>query len=289
MLIKLILLTYLSLTSLFSGIIETNYYTKNHDINLSLLIPSISKDIKLAQIDLSKYSKKMKSKELVNLLFHHGFKGFIPKGKYVTFTKKSPVKMLVIKEWLKKLYKKKYKGIDIHSIFVNPRGYLEELPKEYTVGIQSKSHLKNSGVVYIKSKSHRQIFFNYTIKAKVTVYTARKKIIMNEELFNGNCVKNSIMLDTFKALPVKDIQKAQLQSKHNIRKDAVITLRDVTGLDLVKRGSKVTVSLNHSNMDISFIAEANQNGRYGESIYITSTNGKKNKAVVTGRNKVEIK
>ena len=289
MFIKLILLTCLSLTSLFSGIIETNYYTKNHDVNLSLLIPSISKDIRLTQIDSSKYSKKMKSKELVNLLLLHGFKGFIPKGKYVTFTKKSPVDTLVIKEWLKNLYEKKYKGIEIHSIFVNPRGYLEKLPKEYTVGIQSKSHLKNSGVVYIKSKSHRQIFFNYAIKAKVTVYTARKKIKMNEELFNRNCVKNSIMLDTFKALPVEDIQKAQFQSKHNIKKDAVITIRDVTGLFLVKRGSKVTVSLNNANMDISFIAEANQNGRYGESIYVTSTKGKKNRAVVTGRNKVEIR
>lgn len=289
MFIKLIFLTFLSLTTLFSGVIETTYYTKNHDINVSLLIPSVTKDIKLTQIDPSKYSKKMKSKKLVNLLLLHGFKGYTPKGKYVTFTKKSPIDTLVIEEWLKNLYKEKYKGIKIDSISVNPRGYLETLPTEYTVGIQSKSHLKNSGVVHIKSKSHRQIFFNYTIKAKVIVYKARKKIKMNTELFNRNCVKNSIILDTFKALPVEDIQKAQYQSKHNIKKDAVITIRDVTGLYLVKRGSKVSVSLNNSNIDISFIAKANQNGRYGESVYITGNNGKKNRAVVTGRNKVEIR
>lgn len=289
MFIKLIILTFLSLTSLICGTIETNYYTKNHDVNLSLLIPGISKDIRLTQIHSSKYSKKMESQDLVNLLVFHGYRGFIPKGRYVTFTKKSPVDTLVIKKWLRNLYEKKYKGIEIHSISVNPRGYLAALPKEYTVDIQSKSHLRKSGIVHIKSKSHRQTFFDYAIKAKVIVYTARKKIKRNEELFNRNCVKNSIMLDTFKALPVEDIQKAQFQSKHNIKKDAVITIRDVTGLYLVKRGSKVTVSLNNSNMAISFIANAEENGRYGESIYVTSTKGKKNKAVVTGRNKVEIR
>ena len=112
---------------------------------------------------------------------------------------------------------------------------------------------------------------------------------MNEELFNRNCVKNSIILDTFKALPIVDIQKAQFQSRHTIKKGAIITKRDVTGLYLVKRGSKVTVSMNSSNMDISFIADAEQNGRFGETIFVTGNHGKKNRAVVTGRNKVEIR
>ena len=76
------------------------------------------------------------------------------------------------------------------------------------------------------------------------------------------------MLQKFRALPLHEIKKAELQLKHRVKKDFILTGRDVVGLFLVK---------------------AKQNGRLGEEITVVNSLGKKLKAIVTAINSAEIK
>jgi flagella basal body P-ring formation protein FlgA len=90
-------------------------------------------------------------------------------------------------------------------------------------------------------------------------------------------------------MPIQNINKSTIQTKHRLKDGTVLTKRDVIGLFLVKRGSNVNVILNNLNISISFSAKAVQNGRYGDTVSVIRHDGKKLKAVVTGKNTVEIK
>jgi flagella basal body P-ring formation protein FlgA len=88
---------------------------------------------------------------------------------------------------------------------------------------------------------------------------------------------------------IETLHVKQYQSKHNLKKDSVITQRDVLGLYLIKRGSNINVKLENAGINIFFSAKALQNGRIADTISVLQKNGKKIKVKVTGRNKAEMK
>lgn len=287
--IKVFLLLIISLNLFANNYLKSNYFITNDFVMLSDIINQPTKDIKLYNIDKNRYSKRVKSKDLLKLLKEYGYEDYTSKHNYVQFTKKSPIDRKKIISEIKKLYKKLYNDIEIMEINVEPRSYLESLPSNYSIVLRNKAHLSNSSTLYIKTLDNKKIFFNYFINAKVKVYVARGDIKKGVELSNINTKKKSIILDKFRAMPIQNINKSTIQTKHRLKDGTVLTKRDVIGLFLVKRGSNVNVILNNLNISISFSAKAVQNGRYGDTVSVIRHDGKKLKAVVTGKNTVEIK
>ena len=288
MLSKILFLSLITLSLYANKILKENYYVPSNDIKLSTLIPHIKDDIHLYSITDGRYTRRVKSKDLLKLLKQHGYKEYKAKSRYIKFTKQSPIDTRKIKEALKKIYTQRYENIEIHAIEVHPRGYIKSLPKEYKVKLQSKSHLKNRGTLSIRSSSNRQTFFDYKIDATLSVYKARVKINRNEELSHINTIKKSIILDKFRAMPIQKIENTGLQSKHRIKKGSVITARDARALQLVKRGSNIVVILNSKNMAISFSAQALESGVYGDTIKVKKINSKIIKIKIIGKNRGEV-
>ena len=288
MLSKILFLSLITLTLYSSQTLKANYYVENSEVRLSTLIPNIKNDVTLYTITKGRYTRRVRSKEILKLLKTHGYKSYITKSSYIKFTKKSPIDTTKIKEALKNIYTQRYTFIEIQKVEIHSKSYLKTLPKEYKVKLQSKSHLKDRGTLSIKSNSNRQLFFNYKIYATVTIFKARENIKRNTELSHLNAVKKSIILENFRAMPIQKIENAGLQSKHSIKKDTVLTKRDVQTLQLIKRGSTVNVTLNNKNMDISFSAQALQSAVYGDTIKVKKTNNKVIKIRVTGKNRGEV-
>lgn len=287
--LKTLLFFFLSL-HLFADIdLKSNYYVDTKTVMLSDVVEDTKEDIQLFKIDENRYSIRVKSKKLLQILQNNGIQNYNSKHSYIQFTKKSSINVDNIKAAIKKEYEDKYKKIDIQSISVKPRGYLSNLPQNYKTVISPKTHLFNSGTIYIKTDEKKKIFFNYKIAAKVEVYEARKEIKKGTELSNINCKKKSIILDKFRARPLQSIVKGNLESKHRIKAGTVLTKRDVQGLYLVKRGSDVNVALKSSTLSISFSGKALQNGRFGDSIKVLKSNGTKIKVLVTGRHRAEVR
>lgn len=282
-------LNLLSLELFGSSVLNSSYYIDSNDINLSHIVPHAKKDINLFSFRDEKNSKRVKSKELIKLLKTHGYNSVSSKSRYVKFHKKSPVNLSVIKNEIEKLYRSKYINIDIKNISVRPRAYIKSLPQNYQVSIQSRDHLSNSGTLYIKTPQRKKIFFNYHINAVVTLFVARKNIKKDVELSSVNSRKESVILDKFRAMPLQDIRRGTIQTKHNIKKDTLITLRDIQPLSIVRRGSRVSVSLTSNSISISFIAKALQDGKLNDIITIQKSNKKRLKARVIGKNRVEIR
>ena len=120
------------------------------------------------------------------------------------------------------------------------------------------------------------------------MFQAREKIKRKIELSHLNVVKKSIILDKFRAMPIQKVQNIGLQSKHNIKKGAILTSRDAQALQLVKRGSLISVTLKSKNMAISFSAKALENGIYGDIIKVEKNNNKIIKIKVIARNRGEV-
>jgi flagella basal body P-ring formation protein FlgA len=269
--------------------LKHRYFVKNNNIYLSTIIENIKQDKLIYKIDANKHIKKVKTKELLKLLKSYGFDDFKTKSRYVSFVKKSPIDTSKIKNFIHNYYKKHYKKIDIQKIEVEPRGYIENLPQEYTTQIKSRNYLSKSGILDIKTPENKKIFFNYNIKATLLVYVAKTKIKKNTELSPLNTAKNSIILDKFKAKPIQEIAKGTLEAKHHIKKGSIITTRDIKGLSLVKKNSLINVYLHSKNMYINFSAKALDSGMLGDIIRVQKSDKKRLKVRVVGKNKAEIR
>ncbi|MBU1658415.1 flagellar basal body P-ring formation chaperone FlgA [bacterium] len=288
MLIKVLFLLLIPFLLYCSDILKSTYYIQSDDINLSHIVPHAKMDTKLFSIEENKYTKRLKSKELIQVLKQYGYNSFSADSRYIKFIKKSPIDLSKIERAIEEAYTKQYENIDIQKISVLPRGYIDSLPEKYTISLTKKAHLSRRGTLYIKTNENKKIFFNYIISANVSVCYARNDINKDEELSQVNTMQKSIVLDKFRAMPVQKIQQGVLQSKHNLQANSIITTRDVQRLNIIIRGSNVNVSFQTQGMAIEFSAKALQDGKLNDIITVEKSNTKKIKVRVIGKNQAEM-
>jgi len=288
MLLKILLFIILPFSLTAKEFLQKNYFVETNDIKISTITLDKQDTTLLFKINNNKHFIRVKSKKIIRLLKQHGYDSFKSHSSYIKFIKKSPINLSKIKDEIKNLYTSKYDNIKIKKISVNPRSYTKVLPKNYQIKIQSKSYLSNHGIFYIKTPQRKEIFFNYYIDATLAIYVARKNIKKGVELSSINTIKKNIILDKFRATPLQNITKGTIQTKHHIKKNNIITLRDIVSIDMVKRDSNVNVSLASSTISITFIAKALQDAKLNDIITIQKRDGKKLKAKVIGKNRVEV-
>jgi len=290
MFIKYILLIMFISAQLFSNItLKKVYYTDSKNVTLKTLLPTAKEDIELFQLNQNRHSKRVKSKELLKLLEYHGFDYFDAKHSYVRFIQKSPIDTSKLENTIKQYYKEHYIDIDIISLHVEPRSYMENMPDNYTIKLRKRSFLQRDGVISIKTQKNKKIFFNYNIEATIKVFISRMKIRKDNELSIVNLRQKRVILDKFRSLPYQEIESGMYQAKHHIPENKIITSRDIVDLSLVKRKADVAITMSRDNIDISFSAKALQNGKLNDIIKVQKSNGKIIKVIVTGRNTAEVR
>lgn len=285
---KIIILSLTCISLYAQNSLQNVYYVQTNSVNLSVIIPEVKNDFELYKIDKDRHSKRVKAKELVELLNKHGYKGYSTKNGYINFIIKSPVDTSAFEEKIREYYKKNYESIEIKKIFVEPRGYLTNLPKNYILDIDKRDYLSRSGIISIKTLQNKKIFFDYDIDANVVVYVSRNIIKKDTQISLANCTRKRVVLDRFRAKPLQNVEAASLQAKRHIPKDMILTIRDIESLDVVKKDSMINVSLLKDGMSITFSAKALQDGKVNDIIKVQNSNQKTLKARVTGSNTAEI-
>ena len=288
MLIKLFLL-FVTITHLYAQTeLKSVYYVQDREVNSSFITNNQNNSFNLVTIPQNRHKEKIKSKDLIKLLNKHGYKNYELKNSYVSFILKSPIDTSVIRENLAQYYKKKYKYIDIKSIFVEPRSYMSDLPQEYSVKIRERDYLSRSGTISIKTPQNKKFFFDYDLKAYIIVYESKESIKKDTLLSPLNYTKKSILLDKLRAKPVQDMERTSLQTKRHIPKNKILTLRDVESVDIVKRDSLINVKLLKDGMSIIFSAKALQDAKLNDIIKVQNSNKKILKVRVIGKNLAEV-
>lgn len=288
MLTKTFFLLFFYLTLYSNSTLDETYYVNTKNINLSHIIPHVKNDSKLFSIENTRHTKRVKTKDLLDMLKQLGYAEYNSKSSYTNFVLKSPIDTSKIELKIKEYYQKKYENINITNIFIEPRGYLVSLPENYIVNIRSRNYLSKSGVIYIKTSDNKKIFFNYDVTATVLVYISKKKIKKDVELSVLNVSKKSIILDKFVDKPIQNVTKGLYQSKRHLSKNKILTIRDVETFQIVKRDSLINVSLKSNHMTISFSAKALQDGKENDIIRVQKNNGTRVKVRITGKNRAEM-
>jgi flagella basal body P-ring formation protein FlgA len=266
--------------------LQKQYFTHSNDINLSIITKDYQNDKTIYHIDRDRYSLRIRTKNLIDILKQNGYYGYKSKYGYITFIKQSNIDFSKIKEKLKEYYHNNYAQIDIKSIKIIPRTHIKKLPNNYILNIRKRSFLTSNPIFSIKLQNKRQIFFQAFIDAKLFVYKTKKRVKKSTPLNALNLKKVYVKLDRFRAKPIQNIDN--IQAKFHLSKNKIITSRDIQKLFLVKRGSMVNVALKDSDLEIDFSARALQGGSIGDTIIIQNKNFKKFRARVIGKNKVEI-
>ncbi len=289
MLAKILVLILISINLYAGNALHSTYYVNSRSINLSSITSDTKNDFNIFTIEKSRFSKRVKTKDLIKLLETHGYKNYTSKSNYISFILKSPIDTSKIELSIKEYYQNQYEDIEITDIFVEPRAYIRVLPKNYVVNMRKRDFLSKSGTINIKTPQNKKIFFNYRVTATLPVYISRKKIKKDVKLSAINSSKKSIILDKFRAKPIQSIKINSLQSKHHIPKGRILTIRDVEALSVIKKNSFVNVSLHSDNMAITFSAKALQDGKVDDIIRVQKSDGKRFKVKVTGKNRAELR
>jgi len=289
----MILIKYFLLIAIFTQTyaletLQKTYYTDSNDINLSSIFKDTKNDKKLFEIQSNKYSKRIKSKLLIKILSQLGYKDIKSKSNYITFKRKTTFDTSKIKTEINNYYKNNYELIHIIDIFIQPREYMQTLPKEFVVEIRKRNFLSNKGIISIKTDKRRKYFFDYTIKAIIPVCITNQKLKKNTAISVLNTQIKSIILDKIRAKPIQKIIKNSLQAKYNISKNKILTIQNTEKLKVIKRGSIVNVILHNNGIDISFSAKALKDARVDDTITVENNNKRKFKVKVIGKNKTEM-
>jgi len=289
MLTKLMFFVLLFTQLYANSTLNSTYYVDSDDIYISTLIENAPKDKILYRFTPKKHIKRVNSKELIKTLKQHGYQNINSKSRYIKFVKNSPINTTKIVSYLKSYYQDEYTNITIKALHVRPRSYVDKIPADYTIDIRNKSYLSKEGVLSIKTAQNKKIFFDYDIEADIVVYYSTYKIKKDTQLSGINATKKSVVLSRFMAKPLQNLKQNTYQAKHTIQQNTVISMRDITSLNLVKTNANINVFLNNHNISISFTAKALQSGKINDIITVKKSNGKKIKVKVTGKNRAEMK
>jgi flagella basal body P-ring formation protein FlgA len=271
-----------------ANLLKEIYYVDTHDINLSTIVLDSKEDTKLFDIPINKHSLRLKARYVKKRLNELGYKDYEVSSSYINFKMRSPIDMSDVKKAVIEFYEKNYEIIDIKDVQIQPRNYIETLPNDYSIHLQSRNYLDNNGIVSIKTLKNRKIFFDYVINANLPIYITKDKIKKDTPISAINVIKKSIILDKLRAKPIQDATSGSYQSKYNIAKDKVLTDKNLETLSIIKRGSNVNVAFKNNGINISFSAQAMQEGKMGDIITVQNKQKKRFRVKVIGKNKTEM-
>jgi len=286
---KILLFLLLLTLELFSITLKDTYYINSNNIKLLDIVPDAKYDVTLYENDKGRYTKRIRTKDIIQTLKKHDFTKVQSSSNYIRFIKKSPIDTSKIEEKVRQTYLKYYPNISIHSILVMPRGYVKSMSDNYVISLQKRSHLSHKGTLSIKTQENKKIFFDYFIEADIKVYLSKESMSKGDAISTLSTIKQNIPLDKLRALPINIQQINTTQTKHHIKANFILTMRDIELLHLIKKGASVNVNLDNSNISISFLAKAVQNGKLNDIITVQKRDGKKIKVKVIGKNRVEMR
>ncbi len=281
MILKLLLLFFI-VTSLFSLELEKKYYITSRNIMLSSITGNTQQDKILFTIPKERYTKRVKTKKLLQILQQYNLLYSKPHFAYVQFIYEPPLATKELQRSVAKFYKKYYNTLNIEKITIHPRGFIEKLPLGYSIKFPPRNYLHHKGIFSIKSDK-RQIFFDYSIKATLFVYKTKQKIQKNQPLNRYNTYKTKINFKKFHTLPLEKLQPNSLQASRYLKKETLLTHKDVRALFLVKKGENINIFYKSGGISISFSAKAMQNGIFNDIIKAKNSSGKTIQVKIIGR------
>jgi len=288
-------------TLLFSKdqIIIKNYYCISHStIFLQDIAPHQRKNTKIFQIPKNLTNYKVPSIDIISVIKKVTTEHIIDEsGGIITFDRQCDVdfdKIKIIKA-IKSIFRKKYRYINIKSIFIKS---VNSFPADFEnykikkINIPAQNLYKNSGIfsVLYQNATNKisRIYFRFKIIAKITLLKARNNIANGKILSRKNYKR---VIVKFEKIPMNFIEKKELDgyiSRTFIRKGQILTTFVIKKKKLIQKRDIVTAIIKSGALELEFMAKALNSGNKNEYIKVVNSSGKIFRVKVIGKGTVEV-
>ena len=268
-------------------VLQAHYDFKEHAISSQLLFEGYPQKKVIFTIAAQRHHYKIKTTELEKLCQKQGIALEHAKHRFVSFDQISPIDLSDIKEQIEQFYRLHYNGIQIQTLQVRPRVFTPKLPKKYTLHIPAKSYRHDHGTVYISADKQR-IFFDYSLKATLNVKVFRHAKSRGSEISALDFENKTVNVTRLRREPLLEFKALQYRLKKKRSKGMILSVDDVEPVPLVRRHQSVQVELRSGGVLIEFSAIAGKDGGLFDIIPIQKADGKRLRAKVIGKNRVEM-
>lgn len=199
-----------------------------------------------------------------------------------------------ISDKLKSLFKETYKLLDITSIKIMPKNELQfDINQKYIKDvIISDTALKNDKgsfyVVYEKNRE-RRIYFDFEIRATLTLLRVKKDMEKGDVVTNEDIEYENVIFDRISTFPIdKNDLESNMLTRY-LKAGDIIYKRDITKITAIKKNSTVKALIKDGGVELFFDVTALDDGDIGDTIVVRQHNGKQYDAIITAKNRVIIK
>ncbi len=288
MILRLLFILTMSL-SLFAAMqLEQEYHFSDHKIYSTTLFPGLKDKFILFNINNNRTKYRVKSSKIETLFKKHNLQLNLGNVRYVNFIKKSPINTLALASLIKKRYEAFYLNLHVNYVTVTPRTYLKTLDPNFELILNDNNLKRSKGVFSIKTSKKQRLFFDYELDATLDVYLALHPMGRGDTLSPLNAIKKQVKFGSFNALPLNHINTKEYRLKRSVKKNHVLTQRDIEAYPIVKKGNSVLVELRSGSIVLEFTAIASQDGSKNDIISIQKKDGRRIKARVIAPGRVEI-
>jgi len=182
-----------------------------------------------------------------------------------------------IKEYLSNNITGRYKQHKIFVDAIDPRLKLPECSESLKIVTHKQIKLgRNSIGVSCKGSQSWNIFHTATVTAyenivvlkkpvqRGDIFTAQHLMLQNQEISR---LRNNFFTDTNQVI--------NKQARKNFSSGKILTAKNMTEANLIKRGQKITIAATSSGFDIQMSGHAMQNGIKGQRIAVKNENSQR--------------
>jgi flagella basal body P-ring formation protein FlgA len=268
--------------------LKQTYTFKEPKIYSSDLINECPKRFEILQIPDGKSTYRINAQIIAKTYELNGCSVDVGKVRYVNFTKETALDVTPLKQQLTDVFIFAYPTMNIQTINVFPRGFIESIPQDAQAVFDRDITDKNDGTFYVLDKSGVRRYFDFTLEASLAVLHSSQNINRNDVLTSTNTSLKVIQFTQFRGKPISSLPKERQRFRRTLRENTPIVDRHLEPLPIVLKGSKVSVQVQNDAVIVEFIATATQEGTLYDIITIEKSDKKRAKAKVIGENRVEL-
>jgi len=284
------LVTYIFFTTLlFSQVfqLKNSYNIKSNDVYAKHLYKEVQSNFFIFSIPEYSEQYKISSRKIIEEFAKRGITAQDNKTGIVTFIRSENFNSSKLKEQLEKLFIQNLPTLQIESIQLISRSNLKQLPRDYKVVLKKTSLKRNEGSFYIQTKDDR-FFFSFKIKATLGVIKAKNSIRSKEIINIYNTYDDEIEFTNFNSTPLQNSSLEHSIVTRSIKKDSIITQRDIKKIPLVRKNERVRVSFENGAVSIELDVKALKDGSLGDIIPVRKSDGTRLNVTVTAKGKAKL-
>ena len=273
---------------------QTPYLKPRYQVSGSCITPALlgldrSKRC-LIPLDPEKERISLPAYRLIGQLKKAGYPALKARSGTILFERAPLRRFPKVEAAIRSEYLKRYPALKIVKIDISPTGSLKRkriATQRCDLRLFEGNFKKNRGSAILICQD-RHYYLRYELFASLPVYKALHQIKKDRIITSNQVKREEIAFERFGDMPLAQLGPGSV-ARRNIRAGEIIGRNMVMPMPAVRKHGRVHAIFREGGVTVEFDATALQNGRIGDMVTIRRDDGKTLRALVMGKEKVEIR